>query len=74
MLKFLTSIVALSAACVTSVSAFPTWNDLAPRATASNFSLFAYGSATNTEIGGFPLFYYDGMSHHDTQKSARLCR
>lgn len=61
MLKFLTSLVAFSAACA-SVSAFPTWSDLAPRATSGNFSLFAYGSATDTEIGGFPLFYYEGMS------------
>lgn len=60
MLRLLSSIVAFSAACV-GASAVP--GEVFSRASAKNFSLFAYGSASNTKIGGFPLFYDDGLSH-----------
>lgn len=28
----------------------------------SNFSIFAYGSDPDTTIGGYPIFYNDGMT------------
>lgn len=59
MSKMITAIVALSAALV-GVMARP--SSLQSRATASNFSLFAYGSDTDTEIGGYPIFYYQGKT------------
>lgn len=70
MLGVFTFVAALSAASCAAFS-LPTLNDmfpredpgeLLPRASSSNFSLFAYGSAVDTEIGGYPLFYYDGTS------------
>lgn len=72
MLKSLLSLVAVSASFA-GVSAFPALPELGdlltPRAsTSSNFSLFAYGSASDTTIGGYPIFYYNrkssvGMQH-----------
>lgn len=72
MLRLLTSLVALSASCAGVLASPTAWGgDLTPRASSSsNFSLFAYGSATDTEIGGFPLFYYAGMS--ETTKESTL--
>lgn len=60
MSKMITAIAALSAAIV-GVMARP--SSLQSRATSSNFSLFAYGSDTDTEIGGYPIFYYQGLSY-----------
>lgn len=59
MSKMITAIAALSAAIV-GVMARP--SSLQSRATSSNFSLFAYGSDTDTEIGGYPIFYYQGKA------------
>lgn len=59
MSRMITAIAALSAAIV-GVMARP--SSLQTRATASNFSLFAYGSGTDTEIGGYPIFYYQGKA------------
>ncbi|POS75141.1 hypothetical protein DHEL01_v206456 [Diaporthe helianthi] len=60
MYKMITAIAALSAAVV-GVTARP--SIVQSRATASNFSLFAYGLSTDSEIGGYPIFYYEGLSY-----------
>lgn len=46
-------------------AAFPNQNQMdliETRSSSTNYSLFAYGSDSGTEIGGFPIVYYDGMS------------
>lgn len=80
MLGVFASVVALSAASC-AASFLPSPSDLFPRvdlgelvpraSSSSNFSLFAYGSASDTEIGGYPLFYYDGMSRERTRSVLR---
>lgn len=60
MTKIITAIAAFSAALV-GVMARP--STLQTRATVSNFSLFAYGSDTDSEIGGYPIFYNEGKAH-----------
>ena len=60
MSKIITAIAAFSAAFV-GVTARP--SALQARATASNFSLFAYGSDTDSAIGGYPIFYNEGKAY-----------
>lgn len=61
MSKIITAIAALSAAIV-GATARP--SILQSRAsTASNFSLFAYGSDTDSAIGGYPIFYNEGKAN-----------
>lgn len=68
MSKLITAIAAVSAAIV-GVTARP--SVLQSRATSSNFSLFAYGSDTDSAIGGYPIFYNEGkawfsfLRHHE---------
>lgn len=57
MSKIITAFAALSAA-IAGVAARP--SNLQTRATSSNFSLFAYGSDTDSAIGGYPIFYNEG--------------
>lgn len=60
MSKIFATLAAFTAAFA-GVSALPSqYVDLESRATPSNFSLFAFGSDTGTEIGGFPVFYHEG--------------
>lgn len=59
MSKIITAIAAFSAAIV-GVTARP--SNLQSRATASNFSLFAYGSGADSAIGGYPIFYNNGFA------------
>lgn len=62
MSKIFTSLIAFTAG-LTAVSALPSaYAELDARAstTTGNFSLFAFGSNSDTEIGGFPIFYHDG--------------
>jgi hypothetical protein len=59
MSKIITAIAAFSAAIV-GVTARP--STLQTRATSSNFSLFAYGSDSESEIGGYPIFYHEGKA------------
>lgn len=62
MSKIITAIAALSAAFV-GVTARP--STLQTRATSSsNFSLFAYGSDSDSAIGGYPIFYNEGKAFH----------
>ncbi|KAJ4417711.1 hypothetical protein N0V82_005985 [Gnomoniopsis sp. IMI 355080] len=64
MSKLLGSILTFGA-ILASGSALPSseMDLLESRATSSNYSLFAYGSSTDTEIGGFPIIYYDGLAY-----------
>lgn len=41
-------------------SALPGASRLAERDTDTDFSLFAYGSNSDTAIGGYPIFYNNG--------------
>lgn len=59
MSKIITAIAAFSAAIV-GVTARP--STLKTRATATNFSLFAYGSDSDSAIGGYPIFYNEGKA------------
>lgn len=59
MSKLLAYLLGASAA-IAGASALP--NQLMERAVTGNFSLFAYGTDTDTEIGGFPLFYYESKT------------
>lgn len=61
MSKIITAIAALSAAIV-GVTARPGF--LQTRDTTSNFSLFAYGSDSDSAIGGYPIFYNEGKVYH----------
>lgn len=61
MSKIITAIAAVSATIV-GVTARP--SDLQTRATSSNFSLFAYGSDTDSTIGGYPIFYNEGKDNN----------
>lgn len=60
MSKIFTSLLAV-AASLTAVSALP--SELDSRAVTGNFSLFAYGSDSDTTIGGYPIFYHDGIAY-----------
>ncbi|KAK2606659.1 hypothetical protein N8I77_005393 [Diaporthe amygdali] len=60
MSKIITAIAALSAAIV-GVTARPGF--LQTRDTTSNFSLFAYGSDSDSAIGGYPIFYNEGFAY-----------
>lgn len=62
MSKILATFLAFGAV-FSSASAFPNQNQmeiLESRSSSTNYSLFAYGSDSDTEIGGFPIVYYDG--------------
>lgn len=59
MLKLLPSIMLCSVACAYAVP-----GELDSRASTTNFTLFAYGTDSDTEIGGFPLVYNGGMSNN----------
>lgn len=60
MSKLLTSLLAVATAFA-GVSALPSEiGQLESRASSTNYSLFAYGSGDSTEIGGFPIFYFNG--------------
>lgn len=61
MSKLITSLVAVSVS-LTGAFAWPGVSMLEDRSTSSNFSLFAYGSDEDSEIGGFPIFYHSGES------------
>lgn len=46
-------------------AAYPSHNQMdliETRSSSTNYSLFAYGSDSDTEIGGFPVVYYGGTS------------
>ncbi|KAI3391103.1 hypothetical protein diail_7954 [Diaporthe ilicicola] len=60
MSRIITALAALSAAIVGTTAA-PGF--LQTRATSSNFSLFAYGSDASSAIGGFPIFYNEGLAY-----------
>ncbi|CAN8104481.1 unnamed protein product [Discula destructiva] len=67
MSNLLATLLALTAA-VSGVSALPQVHaDLTTRATSTsstdNFSLFAFGSGTDTAIGGYPVFNYEGLAY-----------
>ncbi|KAH8766139.1 hypothetical protein F5883DRAFT_715180 [Diaporthe sp. PMI_573] len=59
MSKIITAIAAFAA--IVGVTARP--STLQTRATSSNFSLFAYGSDSESEIGGYPIFYHEGFAY-----------
>lgn len=62
MCKILAGFLAFGAV-FSGASAFPNQNQmelLESRSSSKNYSLFAYGSDSDTEIGGFPVVYYDG--------------
>lgn len=61
MSKIITAIAALSAAFV-GVTARPSTLQTRATTSSSNFSLFAYGSDTDSAIGGYPIFYNEGKS------------
>lgn len=61
MSKIITAIAALSAAIV-GVTARPSTLQTRATTSSSNFSLFAYGSDTDSAIGGYPIFYNEGKS------------
>lgn len=57
-------LLALASALAGVSSALPEASRLAQRDTHSYFSLFAYGSNSDTEIGGYPIFYNNGTHTH----------
>lgn len=61
MSKIITAVAALSAAFV-GVTARPSTLQTRATTSSSNFSLFAYGSDTDSAIGGYPIFYNEGKS------------
>lgn len=64
MSKIFAAFLAFGAA-FSEAAAFPSRNEMdliETRSSSTNYSLFAYGSDSDTEIGGFPIVYYGGSS------------
>lgn len=63
MLKRLMSFLSFGTLIASGIALPPSHGgSLESRAASGNYSLFAYGTNTDTEIGGFPIVYYHGSS------------
>lgn len=59
------SVVLGLASALAGVAALPSQQlaDRASSSSSSQFSIFAYGSASDTKIGGYPIFYNSGLAY-----------